>query len=140
MGNMFISEERTHVYRGKGYPHRCEMCHWQIQEGQEYHRWVMRQGNSPLFVCVRHADDRDCPWEEEERMRQEMYEETFAEVSIPIEMVLTERLVAKVALNGDTIYETESVMEMRTGGSPPENDDSEEEVSYDPDDQDEIPF
>jgi hypothetical protein len=114
------------------------MCNWQLEEGQEYHRWVWRQGSSKLFVSVCHADDRDCPWLEEEELLHEEHAQMNMGVSIPIEMVISSRVVAKVGVHGETIYCTEPFVEMKTADATSESEENSE--PYNPDTKDEIPF
>lgn len=133
--SMFVSIETTHVFRGKGRSHRCELCGMQLHVGQIYRRWVWRQGSSPLFVSVEHNDGRDCPYEQEE----EMLAESAVAVAVPIATVISSRVVAKIGINGETVYVTEPYTEMKVGG--PDTDPAPNEPGPNiPDTEDEIPF
>lgn len=68
----------------------------------------------------------------EEALRQE------SSIGVAITMVVSSRLVAKVALNGETIYEEESYMEMKAEHTAdPEDDPYPDDPS---DSDDDIPF
>lgn len=114
---MFITSPTTHVYRGKGEPHHCERCGWLIKLGQAYERYVWQgEQYGPVFVEIRHADELDCPLDDEELIH-ELWQESFAETSVAITMKVSERLVMKTGINGEPIIESEPFIEMTAEGS-----------------------
>lgn len=138
MGKPFISEQTTHIHRGKGTV-RCDRCGFHIRVGQQYRRWVERYGNNPLIVGSEHDFPEDCPGEVIEIEAQAAYEACL----IPVEIVISSQLVAKVTISGETIYSQEPCTEMRIGNQieePSSDEDSRgsNQLNYDSDD--EIPF
>jgi hypothetical protein len=125
---------------GSRSPYLCNRCRNYIGIGERYDRRVYRVGKSRhakrLMVEVEHAYDRDCPYEELGAMEAELRQKSHVEVAIT--MVMSSRLVAKLARNGDTIYETESYLEMRMENTSEPPDDAYPDDSTDSDDD--IPF
>jgi hypothetical protein len=111
---MWAPDASTHVFRGKNSnEYRCCRCNCNISLGERYDRRIHRTGHrSDLFVEVEHANELDCPYDELEAIVAAMSEETRVEVTIT--MVMSSRLVAKVAFNGETVFMEESYLEMRT--------------------------
>ncbi len=112
---MWAPDASTHVFRGKSPQYLCCRCHCYIGIGERYDRRIHRTGRgrrSHLFVEVEHANERDCPYDEYEEMLQTMHAETS--VGVAITMVMSSRLVAKVAFNGETVFIEEPYLEMRT--------------------------
>lgn len=112
----WISPTAIHTYRGKGYPHRCELCGWQLQEGQQYERYIMRVGNgrrSHFMIIVRHYNEYDCG--------EELFCEELVEQSVPIaevvQQVVSSRQVILIGVDGKTIVETVPVTESVTTGT-----------------------
>jgi hypothetical protein len=84
---------------------------------------------------VEHDDGRDCPWEEFEIMM--VGEPVEVETAVGIKMVISSRTVAKVAINGETVYESIPYVEMITAAI---DDDEPQNQSSDDDSDDDIPF
>lgn len=132
---MWNSPESVHVYRGRGYPHLCNRCFTQLEEGQAYRRRVWRpHRKQELVVMVEHDDERDCPWEEFELMM--VGEPVEVEVAVGIKMVISSRMVAKVAINGETVFQSIPYIETITAAI---EDDELQDQSDDGSDDD-IPF
>ncbi len=138
---MWMPEASTHVFRGKSHsPYLCNRCRNYIGIGERYERRVYRIGRSRhaqrLMIEIEHVHDRDCPYEELEAMEAELWAESTVGVAVTI--VMTSRLVAKVAFNGETIFIEEPCLEMRTENSADPLDCELDDGSNDSDD--EIPF
>ncbi len=83
---------------------------------------------------VEHNDERDCPWEEFEIMM--VGEPVEAEVAVGIKMVISSRMVAKVAINGETVFQSIPYVEMIAAAI----DDDDSQNSIDDGSDDDIPF
>lgn len=106
--SQWVSPPAIHTYRGKGYPHRCELCGWQLQEGQAYERYVTRVGNgrrSHFMVMVRHYDEVDCIDYQEEM------DEQMAPIAATVQQVVTSKQVLSIGVNGEIITESIPVIE-----------------------------
>ena len=137
---MWAPEASTHVFRGKGRSRLCCRCHNYISIGERYDRRFYRAGRgrrSRLFVEVEHANERDCPYAEFDAMMEELLQERS--IGVAITMVVSSRLVAKVALNGEMIYLSESYIEMKAENTAGSQDDADHDGLPD-DGDDEIPF
>lgn len=89
-----------------------------------------------LMVEVEHANERDCPYDELDAMEEALRQE--CSIGVAITMVMSSRLVAKVALNGEVVYEEESYLEMKAENTAEPDDDPYIDDSTDTDDD--IPF
>ncbi len=137
---MWMPYIKTHVFRGKSRSqYLCNRCRCYINVGEHYERRIYRTGRgrrSHLFVEVEHVHDRDCPYEELEAMEAELWAEST--VGVAIRLVITSRLVAKVARNGETIFIEEPCLEMRAENDTDRLDCEPDDGSDDSDDK--IPF
>jgi hypothetical protein len=88
------------------------------------------------MIEIEHVHDRDCPYEELEEMYASMREEASTRVAIA--MVMSTRLIAKVALNGEIVIIEEPYLEMRTENSADPLDCEPDDGSNDGDDD--LPF
>ncbi len=88
------------------------------------------------MVEVEHVNERDCPYDELDAMEAELRQESS--IGVAVTMVVSSRLVAKVALNGETIYAAESYIEVKAENTALLDDDPYPDDDTDPEDK--FPF
>jgi hypothetical protein len=137
---MWAPPSSSHIFRGKSNKHRCSRCHNPLGIGERYIRSVIpvrrSRHSTKLIVAVEHENEHDCPYAEFDEMMHGIHEENSIEVAIS--MVVSQRLVGKLALNGDTIWENEPYIEMKQENTAGDS----EQQSYrdEVDSEDEFPF
>ena len=138
MAKQWMTPDAIHVYRGKGKEHICTWCNWRIEVGQTYRRYAWRPADNrgDLIIMVEHYNERDCPWEEEERMDEEEF--VHATAAVAIVHVLKEVCVVSLDVQGNPFTETKTIVETeaRTEGSA----ETEPQEYFAVDGDDEIPF